>query len=420
MDSLPPELIQEVALYLPPRDIINCSLVCKHWSEALNIDKIWKRVTCQVFGVDCSKDWSRKHLPKSISAEFCKWRRLFLVNCQLCRNWRKWPMKDSIDRETGVLDLSFINLSFNDEDLIILYSKEKHLDYVMYIWNINGEQPVLYQKISGGLIDEVVVSFFQLNHHTLIILQEAIFHVFKKGSDSMYRLSTRFIINLNIQFDHISEWVSLIGFEDSELCGLFWTKAYIKRNGSNPLLICIDLSTLKTKFTLPYSKYKDIHCKHKYIIFIDPDIDVLELWDSFNGTFVKCLPYQGQIMNFTSSGEFFYTVCRNDLGEVRVYDENNNQVSCLRVSYGFISFSFLWSRFAVVRGVIQSTGYQPFYSYFELWDFGALVAKKMHTVRDTSLKLFINKSKTKAVVVKFKAGCDIECIEIVNFLSNFN
>jgi len=45
MQHLPVELLVEVLLHLPPRELARQAIVCKHWEGVVLVDGLWKEVS---------------------------------------------------------------------------------------------------------------------------------------------------------------------------------------------------------------------------------------------------------------------------------------------------------------------------------------------------------------------------------------
>uniref|UniRef100_A0A1B6JSD4 F-box domain-containing protein n=1 Tax=Homalodisca liturata TaxID=320908 RepID=A0A1B6JSD4_9HEMI len=95
METLPEEMVEEIANHLTVNDLIACSAVCSAWREAFNQDSLWKpycnknkeeylRVTPKVLTRGFEIPWTEN----STLSPVCHWRMAYMRENYLRNNWR--------------------------------------------------------------------------------------------------------------------------------------------------------------------------------------------------------------------------------------------------------------------------------------------------------------------------------------------
>jgi len=83
IDCIPVEILQQIFLYVPARDLLtNCSRVCKRWHELVNDEVLWRR-RCDADGVVYPANMADQCLDLTYQRLYCS--RPFCRN--LVKNW---------------------------------------------------------------------------------------------------------------------------------------------------------------------------------------------------------------------------------------------------------------------------------------------------------------------------------------------
>uniref|UniRef100_A0A1B6EUN8 F-box domain-containing protein n=1 Tax=Cuerna arida TaxID=1464854 RepID=A0A1B6EUN8_9HEMI len=184
---LPVELIEEIFIYLNPKDLAACTAVSSSWREAVNSNKIWNFI-CEKRGWKDNFDLNTTHFYKS-HRQFRKWshsydsftpicqkRLLFNQHSCLQDNWRcgkyiKHKISGGANSWFDVLEPITC-----DGKYLVLLEKKVNKSSNLGVWSLEGVPFKLCDLTLPDKVNDVETIAFDFD--TIVIIQDWVIRVF--------------------------------------------------------------------------------------------------------------------------------------------------------------------------------------------------------------------------------------------------